>query len=268
MNSFESVKGLVAVVTGATAGIGKAIAEVFADNGMKVILTARRAELGEKIAAEIRAKGGEALFCQADVSKEEDVKKVMDFAVEKYGQLNVLINNAGAGTLLHPIHEYETAEFKRVTDIDYIGVFMGIKYAVKAMLKSNSHNCTIINISSAEGIYPTANYSVYSGAKRAVISLTQSAALDYAKHDITVNCICPGATDTDIYSTISPEQRELPQSMIPNGRFAKPEEMAYTALFLVTDMARYITGAIIPVAGGMGVGNYTEVPWQEADPRV
>lgn len=267
MNNFDSVKGKVAVVTGATAGIGKAIAKVFADNVMKVVLAARRKELGEQIAEDIRNNGGEAIFVQADVSNEEDVKKVMECAVKTYGKLNVVVNNAGASTLLHPIHEYETAEFKRITDIDYIGVFLGTKYGVKAMLDSKSTGCSIINISSAEGIKPTANFAPYSGAKRAVISLTQTCALDYARHGITVNCVCPGATDTDIYATISPEQRELTQSMIPCGYFAQPEDMAYTALFLASDLGKYITGAIIPVDGGMSAGNYTEVPWNEPDTR-
>ncbi len=267
MNNFDSVKGKVAIVTGATAGIGKAMAEVFAQNGMKVVLSARREELGEKIAEEIREKGGDAVFFKADVSKEEDVKALMRFTVDTYGKLNVVINNAGAGTLMHPIHEYDVEEFCRVTNVDYVGVFIGMKYAVKTMLETGSEECSIINISSAEGIYPTGCFAPYSGAKRGVQSLTQTAALDYAKHDITVNCICPGATDTDIYATMAPEQRELTQSMIPNGRFARPEEMAYTALFLASDMARYITGAIIPVTGGMGAGNYNEVPWLEEDPR-
>ena len=263
MINFESVKGKVAVVTGATSGIGEAIARVFSDNGMKVVLAARREEKGKAIAEDICKAGGQAVFCKADVSKEEDVKKVMQCALDTYGKLNVLVNNAGASTMLHPVHDYDTDEFRRITDIDYIGVFMGIKYGVKAMLSSGSKDCAIINVSSAEGIKPTANFSPYSGAKRAVISLTQTASMDYARHDITVNCICPGATDTEIYSTISPEQRELTQSMIPNGRFARREEMAYPALFLASDLARYITGAVIPVDGAMSAGNYTEVPWND-----
>ncbi len=267
MNDLKSVIGKVAVVTGATAGIGKAMARVFAENGMKVVLAARRAEIGEKIAQDIRDNGGEVVFVQADVSKEEDVKKVMQTAVEKYGKLNVVVNNAGASTMLHPIHEYETDEFKRITDIDYIGVFLGMKYGVKAMMESRSEGCTIVNVSSAEGIKPTANFAPYSGAKRAVISLTQTASMDYARHGITVNVICPGATDTDIYATISPEQRELTQSMIPTGKFAQPEDMAYAALFLASDLASYITGAVIPIDGGMSAGNFTEVPWNEEDPR-
>lgn len=261
MNDFSSVKGKVAIVTGATAGIGKSIAKIFAENGMKVVLAARREELGNAIAEEIKANGGDAVFCKADVSKEEDVKKVMQCAIDTYGQLNVLINNAGAGTLMHPIHEYETEEFKRVTDIDYFGVFLAMKYGVKAMLDTNSKGCAIINISSASGMVANANFAPYCGAKRAVISLTQGCSLDYAKHGITVNCICPGATDTDIYATMAPEQKELTQSMIPVGKFAQPEDIAYMALFLASDLASYVTGAIIPVDGAMSAGSYCEVPW-------
>ena len=267
MINFGSVKGKVAVVTGATAGIGKAIAQVFAQSGMKVVLAARRKELGEKIAEDIRKVGGEAIFCQADVAKEEDVSKVMQTAVDTYGALHVVVNNAGASTLMHPIHEYDTDEFCRITNIDYIGVFLGMKYGVKAMLESGSKGCSIINISSAEGLVPTGCFSPYSGAKRAVNSISQTASLDYATHDITVNVIAPGATDTDIYSTIDEKQRELTQSMIPVGRFAAPEEIAYTALFLASDLARYITGAVIPVDGGMSAGNFNAVPWNTPDPR-
>ncbi|MBR3330362.1 MAG: SDR family oxidoreductase [Mogibacterium sp.] len=268
MNDFTSVKGKVAVVTGATSGLGEAIAKIYAANGMKVVLAGRRKEKGEANVKAIREAGGEALFCQADVSVEEDVKRVMETAVKTYGALNVVVNNAGAGCLLKPIHEYESEEFKRVSDIDYIGVFYGMKYGVKAILDSKSTDCSIINIASAEGIKPTANFAPYSSAKRAVISLSVAAGMDYARHGITVNCIAPGAFDTEIYSTISPEQRALTQSLIPIGRFGRPEEIAYVALFLATDMARYITGAVIPVDGAMSSGNFVEVPWAEADPRV
>jgi len=263
MTDFESVRGKVAVVTGASSGIGESIAKVYAENGIKVVLAARREEKGQKIVDEIRAFGGEAVFCKADVSKEEDVKRIMQCALDTYGKLNILVNNAGASTVLHPLHEYEIDELRRITDIDYIGVFMCIKYGVKAMLRSDSHDCAIINISSVEGIKPTANLSPYSGAKRAVISLTQTASLDYARHDITVNCICPGGTDTEIFSTITPEQRELTQSQIPAGRFALPEEIAYPALFLASNLARFITGATIPVDGATCAGSYSEIPWEE-----
>lgn len=157
---------------------------------------------------------------------------------------------------MKPIHEYDADDFRRVTNIDYVGVFLCMKYAVSAMLASKSTNCSIINVSSAEGIKATANFAPYSAAKRAVISLTQTAGMDYARHGIRVNCICPGAIDTEIYATISPEQRELTQSMIPN-----------VALFLASDLASYVTGAVIPVDAAMSSGNFLEVPWKEPDPR-
>ncbi|MDD5972881.1 MAG: SDR family NAD(P)-dependent oxidoreductase, partial [Spirochaetales bacterium] len=127
MNDFSSVKGKVAVVTKATSGLGKAIAELFAANGMKVVLCGRRREKGEAITRAINASGGEAVFCRADVSVEDDVRRVMDTAVSTFGALNVVVNNAGASCLIKPIHEYDTDDFKRVTDIDYVGVFLGMK---------------------------------------------------------------------------------------------------------------------------------------------
>ena len=267
MAVFSSVEGRTAVVTGATSGIGESIARVFAAQGMRVVLAGRRAEKGERIAKEIRDAGGEALFCRADVSSEDDVERLMRSAVEAYDSLDVFVCNAGASCLMKPVHEYESDDFRRVTDIDYVGVFLCMKHAVRAMLDSGSSNCSIVNISSAEGLKATANFAPYSAAKRAVISLTQTAGMDYARHGIRVNCICPGAIDTDIYATVSPEQRELTQAMIPNGRFGRPEEIANVALFLASDLSSYVTGAVIPVDAAMSSGNFVEVPWEEPDPR-
>ena len=123
MNDFSSVKGKVAVVTGATSGIGKAIAKVYAANGMKVVLVGRRVERGEAIVKEIRETGGEAVFCRADVAVEEDVQRVMKTAVETFGALHVVVNNAGASCLLKPVHEYDTDDFKRVSI--YITIMTG-----------------------------------------------------------------------------------------------------------------------------------------------
>ena len=268
MNDFTSVKGKVAVVTGATSGIGEAIAKMYAANGMKVVIAARRVERGEKIVSEIREHGGEAIYCQADVSLEDDIKRVMQTAVDTYGQLNVLVNNAGTSSLLHPIHEYTTEEFRRICDVNYIGAFLGMKYGVQAMLDTKSTDCTIINVSSANGMVTSANFACYDSTKRAINSMSQTAGLDYAKHDITVNSICPGVIDTEIYSKISPEQREQSIAMVPNGKFGQPDDIAYMALFLASDMARYITGAIIPVDAGLSSGNYNEISWNTPDTRL
>lgn len=267
MNDFSSVAGKVAVVTGATSGIGRAIAEMYANNGMKVVLAGRRQERGDEIVNAILEKGGEAIFCRTDVSVEEDVKRLIQTAADTYGQLNVVVNNAGAGSLMHPIHEFSVEDFRHVCDIDYLGVFMGMKYGVQTMLDTKSTNCAVINISSANGMVTCANYALYDAAKRAVLSLTQTAGLDYAKHDITVNAICPGVIDTEIYSHLSPEQRDYSVSIVPNNSFGKPEDIAYMALFLASDMARYITSAIIPVDAGLTGGRYADGVWQTPDPR-
>lgn len=268
MQDFSSVAGKVAVVTGATSGIGRAIAEMYAANGMKVVLAGRRQERGEEVVEAIRAAGGDATFCRTDVSVEEDVKNLMQTAVDTYGALNVVVNNAGAGSLMHPIHEFSVEDFRHVCDIDYLGVFMGMKYGVQAMLDSGSRGCAIINVSSANGMVTCANYALYDAAKRAVLSLTQTAGLDYAKHDITVNAICPGVIDTEIYSHLSPEQRDYSVAMVPSQTFGQPDDIAYMALFLASDMARYVTSAVIPVDAGLTGGRYNETAWQTPDPRA
>ena len=264
---FKSVEGKVAIVTGAASGIGRAIAKLYAENGMKVIVADIQDELGEKVVADIKNAGGEAIFCHTNVMSEEDIIKTVETAKEKYGKLHVMVNNAGVGTLMHPIHEYEASDFKRVTDINYIGTFLGMKYAAKAMVETDSHECSIINISSAEGIHSSGNFSAYSGSKAAVNQITHAAGLDYAKHDITVNAICPGVIFTEIYSTLAPEQLEMSKKQIPIGRFGKPEEIGYMALFLASDMARFITGSVFAVDAGLTAGVATEIPWANPDTR-
>lgn len=266
-NDFSSVRGKVAIVTGAASGIGRAIAQTFAANGMKVIIADIQDELGQRIAEEICTDGGDAIYCHTDISKEDEIIRAVEAAKKTYGKLHVMVNNAGIGCEMHPVHEYTIDVVKRVTDINYIGTFLGMKYAVKAMLATDSHQCAIINIASASGLTSSGNYSLYDASKSAVIRLTNTAGLDYAKHDITVNVICPGVVMTEIYSKLSPKQLELSAGMIPMGRFGKPEEIAYMALFLASDMARFITGAVFPVDAGMTAGEYTTVDWLAPDPR-
>lgn len=267
-NDFSSVKGKVAVVTGAASGIGRAIAQVFAANGMKVVIADIQDEPGRKIAAGICENGGDAIYCHTDVTKEEDFAGAVKAAAERYGKLHVMVNNAGIGCEMHPVHEYDTDVFRRVTDINYIGTFLGMKHAVRTMLATDSHDCAIINIASASGLLSSANYSLYDASKSAVIRLGVTAGLDYAKHDITVNTICPGVIMTEIYSKLSPKQLELSAAKCPMGRFGKPEEIAYMALFLASDMARFITGAVLSVDAGLTAGDYTDVEWLRPDPRT
>lgn len=268
MVDFNSVKGKVAVVTGGASGIGFGIVKIFAEHGMKVVIADFQDARGEEAAKEIRANGGEAIFCHADVSDKENMKNVFEVVKETYGKLNVIVNNAAVGSMMHPVHEFSAEDYEKVTSINYWGTFYGMKYGIETMLDTMSKECTVINISSANGMVPCANYSLYSSTKAAVISLTRAASLDYAKHDITCNSISPGIVFTDIYKNLAPEQLETSKSASPMGRFAETEEIAYLALFLASSMARYITGAVIPVDGGMSAGNMTEIPWKNEDPRI
>lgn len=264
---FKSVEGKVAIVTGAASGIGRAIAKIYAANGMKVVVADIQDELGAKVVEDIRNAGGEAIYCHTNVADEENVIKTIETAKETYGKLHVMVNNAGVGALMHPIHEYDATDYKRVTDINYLGTYYGVKYAAKAMIETDSHECSIINISSGDGVHGTANFSAYSASKAAVNQLSRIAGLDYAKHDITVNSICPGVIFTEIYATMAPEQLEISKNMIPIGRFGKPEEIGYMALFLASDMARFITGAVLSVDAGASAGNFLEIPWNTPDTR-
>ena len=267
MNNFESVKGKVAIITGGTSGIGREIAKTFAANGMKVILAGRNEERGNKIVEDIRSNGGEAEFIKAEVRKEEDIKNLVNKTVEKYGKLNVMVNNAGVTPPLKPLHEQDLAEFNRVNEINYTATFLGTKYAVETMIATNSRECAIINIASASGLKATECFGLYDASKHAVVGLTKSCALDYAKHDITVNAICPGVIDTEIFANAPQSVRDINMKSVPIGRFGRPEEISYFALFLATDMARFITGAALSIDGGFTGGDHNDAPWTTADPR-
>lgn len=267
MNNFESVKNKVAVVTGATSGIGREIAKTFARNGMKVVVAGRNEERGTKIVGDILAEGGEAIFVKTEVRKEEDIKDLVTKTISTYGKLHVMVNNAGVTPEVKPVHEQDLAEFNRINEINYTATFLGTKYAVQAMLDTNSRECAIINIASASGLKATECFGLYDASKAAVISLTKSNALDYAKHDITVNAICPGVIDTEIFANAPEFVREVNKKAVPMGRFGKPEEISYLALFLATDMARFITGGVLSIDGGFTGGDHNEAAWGTADPR-
>ncbi|MFD0698441.1 SDR family NAD(P)-dependent oxidoreductase [Paenibacillus sp. GCM10027628] len=262
MSDFSSVKGKVAVVTGAADGIGKAIALCYAENGVKVVVSDIHTEKGLKVVEEIQSNGGEASYFQTDVSIEEDVKGLIDFAVDTYGRLDGIVNNAGIGADNRPTHEYTTAEFDRLTSIDLKGVFLGMKYGIEAILKSKSPGGFVINIASIAGLAGNSSMGIYTSAKHGVVGLTKSAALDYAPHNITVNAICPGTFRTSIWGNAPEEVIQQYAKMIsPNGRLGDPKEIGYLALFLASDMARYISGSAISVDAGSIAGKITPSQW-------
>lgn len=262
---FKSVAGKVAIVTGASRGIGEAIARVYGENGMKVVCAARSVEQGERVAEEIRRKGGEAVFVQTDCSDTAQIKRLVDRAVETYGKLDGVVSNAGIGQGGNPLHEYETEDYDNIFALNSKGVFAGMKYGAEAMFRTHSAGGFLINIASVAGIMPQRGQALYVATKHGVVGMTKAAALDYAPHGITVNAICPGYTKTSIFGDAPEQALEYFAKDCPAGRMGRPEECAYLALFLASDLARYITGAAIPVDGALSAGSKNVSTWKHPE---
>ncbi len=260
--NFDSVKGKVAIVTGASSGIGKAIAECYAEHGMKVVCANRNPEKGQATVDAIKAAGGEAIFYQTDMSDVENIKKLIDFTVETYGKLDGIVNNAGIGMGGSPLHEFSIEDYEKITSLNLEGVFAAMKYGSEAIFKSKSEAGFIINVASIAGLMPQAGQSLYTATKFGVVGMTRAASIEYAPYNLTVNAICPGYTETPIFGDAPEFAMEYFRSNCPTGRMGKPEECAYLALFLASDMARYISGTAIPVDGALSAGSKNVIQWK------
>lgn len=216
--TFESVQGKVAVVTGASRGIGEAIARAFAANGMKVVLAACSEEQGQKVAGEIVAQGGDAVFVRTDCSDPAQIKVLVEKAVETYGRLDGFVSNAGIGMGGNPLHEYEMEEYERIFALNSEGVFAGMKYAAEAIFRSKSKGGFLINVASVAGLVPQRGQALYTATKFGVVGMTRAAALDYAAYGITVNAICPGYTKTSIFGDIPEAAMAMFAKDCPVGR--------------------------------------------------
>lgn len=246
MMDFNSVKGKVAIVTGASRGIGRAIAECFGENGMKVVCAARSAEQGQAVADGICAKGGDAIFIQTDCSKASAIKELVDKTVAHYGKLDGVVSNAGIGMGGTPLHEYEVEDYEKIFSLNSEGVFL-------------------INVASVAGLVPQRGQALYSATKFGVVGMTRAAALDYAEYGITVNAICPGYTKTSIFGDAPAAAMDFFASDCPAKRMGDPEECAALALFLASGLARYITGAAIPVDGALSAGHQSVSSWKHPE---
>jgi len=240
------------IITGAGSGMGKAMAERFTAEGARVLVTdVSGAE--KDVAAAI---GGGAIGLHVDVSKEEDVQNMIATAEKEFGRIDVLVNNAGFGGGMAPLHEQSTENWDRVHNTNIRGVFFGMKYGVISMMKTGGG--AIVNITSASGFVGWKKHSIYGAAKAGVNQLTKSAALDYAAHNIRINAIMPGTFWTGLvpaskqFSEPPPGAPTVPG--IPMNRWGLPSEIANAALFLASDEASYITGVLLPVDGGYCIG--------------
>ncbi len=237
--------GKVALITGATSGIGEASARLFAKEGADVILVGRNAENGERIVSEIVVDGGKAAFMACDVTDEDAVSALQERVQQTYGKLDILFNNAGF-MLTNPLDQIDTAEWKRTFDVNTNSVMYMCRAFMDLVIASHG---VILNNASIAGLQAhvrgRASY-MYASAKAATVQFTQHLALNYSDR-IRVNCICPGVTETNLF--INRDFSRFNDS-IPMGRVAKAEEIAKAALFLVSDDASYVTGCVLTVDGG------------------
>ncbi|HKL79126.1 MAG TPA: 3-oxoacyl-[acyl-carrier-protein] reductase [Mobilitalea sp.] len=243
------LKGKIAVVTGASKGIGRAIALQFAEHGAKVVVNYRSsiAQVEELLLA-IRNIGSEAIAVQADVSQEEEAKSLIEAAVNEYGRIDIFVNNAGitSDNLLMRMSE---EEFDKVININLKGTFFCLKHVAKVMLKQKSGK--IINISSVVGITGNVGQTNYAASKAGVIGMTKTVARELGSRGITVNAIAPGFIETDMTDSLPDKVRELSLSNIPLRRYGTVDEVAGVVSFLASDAANYITGQVIQIDGGM-----------------
>ena len=258
---MSSIDGRVAIITGGASGIGAATAELFVAEGAKVLIADMQAERGEEMAASL---GESAAFHHVDVTKEDDVAAAVHGAVDRWGGLDIMFNNAGFGGALGPIETTTVEDFDLTFDVLVKGVFLGIKHAAPAMRERGGGS--IINTASVAGLQAGWSPHLYSVAKSAVIHLTKSVALEYGEHNIRVNCICPGVIATPLAAgrpDVSDEALEKMKGALGRtqvlGRIGDPSDIAQAARWLASDESSYVTGHAQVVDGGAYAGK----PWRK-----
>jgi len=238
----------VAIITGAGSGIGKSTALLFAEHGAKVVVSDISDTNGKSVVDEIKGNGGEAFFVKADSSKPEDNEALVKQTIEKYGSLDIAVNNAGIGGPFGPTGEYPVDGWKKVIDINLSGVFYGLRYQIPAMLEKGG---SIINIASILGGAGTKFSPAYVASKHGVIGLTKASALEYADKNIRINSVGPGYIKTPlVMNSLDKAALDALVSLHPIGRLGEAEEIAELILWLASPKSSFVTGAYYPADGG------------------
>jgi NAD(P)-dependent dehydrogenase (short-subunit alcohol dehydrogenase family) len=240
----------VVLITGALSGIGRAAAVAFAKADHRIVVSGRKQDAGQALVRELRSLGAEAEFVQADVRNEGDVRRLVDATVERFGRLDIAVNNAGTEGQVGPITDQTAESYAATFNTNVLGVILSMKHEVRVMKGQGRGN--IINISSTYGHEGAAGASVYVASKHAVEGLTKSVALEVAKSGIRVNAVAPGPTDTGMLTrfTGTPENKAALAATVPMGRLGLTEELANAIVFIASDEASFINGHILNVDGG------------------
>jgi 3-oxoacyl-[acyl-carrier protein] reductase len=250
----RSIEGEVALVTGAASGMGRATVELFADEGAKVAVTDVNGAGIEEVVAEIVAAGGTAHGWRLDVSDADDIRRVVDQIVERWGAIDILVNNAGISAGAPIDSEQHEAVWQRAFEILLTGQVRLVKACLPHLRRSQAPR--IVNIASTEGLGATPGMTPYTSAKSGVVGLTRSLAVELGREGITVNCICPGPIHTGMTAAIPEESKQIfARRRTALARYGDPEEVAHATLSFVLPAASYITGAVLPVDGGLMAKN-------------
>jgi NAD(P)-dependent dehydrogenase (short-subunit alcohol dehydrogenase family) len=238
----------VVLITGAASGIGRAAALAFAAEGARVALLDRFAAALEAVWASLKNEGSEVLSIACDVSSPDQVEGAIKQVVDRFGRLDVAFNNAGVENKAAPVHEVDLAEWDRILGINLRGTFICMKHELAQMVKQGGG--VVVNTSSGAGMRGVAGGAAYAASKHAIIGLTRSAALDYAKQNIRVNAVLPGNIETPMMDRFTGGDIQKAIDLEPVGRLGKPEEIAEAVLWMASDLGGFVTGAATVIDGG------------------
>lgn len=257
---MKKFAGKVALITGASSGIGRATALAFAREGAQVVVASRRIVEGEETTQLVKDRGGEAMFVQTDVAKASEVEALVDKTVAMYGRLDIAFNNAGVQGALKKLIDITESDFEFIININLKGVLLSMKYEIIQMLKQGGG--AIVNTSSSFGLLGAPAATLYAASKHGVEGITKSAALEYAKLGIRINSVSPGSIETPMinrfftanpFSSSAEEARSEDIALHPLGRIGEPEEVAEAVVWLCSDQASFVTGHSLAVDGGYAI---------------